>query len=126
MSLYNPPLRAVVKFLKNLQKKGLSYGAVNSACSALSAILPRYDGLTAGNHPYVRLACRGSYNRNPPQPKYDVFWDVNKVFNMFKKWGYAHQLSLKDLTQNVSFDAFGLSPKGTNHVSFVVKFVRIC
>ena len=66
--------------------------------SALSLILPHVDGTTIGKHPTVCWLIKGAYERNPPRPKYEVFWDVNKVFTMFKEWATNSSLSLKHLT----------------------------
>ena len=37
------------------------------------------------------------YERNPPKPKYDQFWDVSLVSNLFKAWCNNRHLSLKVL-----------------------------
>ena len=98
IKLLNPTLPQVCTFLRNLSVKGLGYGALNAARSALSLILPHVDGTTIGKHPTVCWLIKGAYERNPPRPKYEVFWDVNKVFTMFKEWPTNSSLSLKHLT----------------------------
>ena len=49
-------------------------------------------------HPYVCWLLKGVYERNPPKPRYTEFWDVNKVFSMFKTWGSNKSLELKYLS----------------------------
>ena len=76
----------------------MGYGAVNSARSALSTILPNFGSVSFGSHPHVCWLLKGVYERNPPKPRYTDFWDVNKVLNMFKDWGPNKHLDLKGLT----------------------------
>ena len=53
---------------------------------ALATILKRYDGYEMGKHPIVCMMIKWVYERNPPKAKYSVFWDVYKVFRLFKAW----------------------------------------
>ena len=98
IDILNPSLPQACRFLRGLSDAGLGYTALNTARSALSVILPSFGKNTFGSHPYVCLLLKGAYERNPPKPKYTQFWDVNKVFNLFKSWGPNSQLSLKLLT----------------------------
>ena len=98
IKLMSPTLPQACGFLKSLSKKGMGYGALNAARSALATILPRYEGVGFGKHPIVSWLVKGAYERNPPAPKYSSFWDVQKVFEMFKNWGKSSELSLKHLT----------------------------
>ena len=97
-SLMKPTLAQVCKFLRGLAQKGLGYGAINAARSALATILPMYEGYELGKHPVVCLLVKGVYERNPPKPRYESFWDVNKIFVLFKSWGKTKDLTLKLLT----------------------------
>ena len=96
--LLKPGLPHVCKFLGQLAKKGLGYGAVNAARSALATFLPSVEGFPLGKHPLVCLLVKGVYEKNPPAPRYQKFWDVGRVFSMFKAWGKNKDLTLKDLT----------------------------
>ena len=98
IKLLTPTLGEVCKFLTSLSKAGLGYGAINAARSALATILPAVDGHSLGKHPLICLLVKGAYERNPPAPRYDRFWDVGKVFDLFKKWGRSSELDLKHLT----------------------------
>ena len=98
VSLLNPTIPQVCKFLRTLAGWRLGFAALNAARSALSLILPNYEGKSVGKHPAVCWVIKGAYERNPPRPKYDAFWDVNKVFTLFKSWPDNKHLSLKLLS----------------------------
>ena len=84
IQILNPTLPQACRFLRTLSDAGLGYAALNTARSALSTILPSFGKNTFGSHPYVCLLLKGAYERNPPKPKYTQFWDVNKVFSLFR------------------------------------------
>ena len=98
VDLLKPELTQACLFLRQLADQGLGYGALNAARSALSTILPSYGGETFGSHRHVCWLLKGVYEKNPPQAKYKVFWDVKKVFMLFKTWGRSGDLSLKWLS----------------------------
>lgn len=81
-----------------LFEKGLSYSAINSARSALSAFGIVHDGLSVGCHPVMIRFIKGIYNLRPPAPKYNVTWDVSLVLNVLRKMSPVKYISLKDLT----------------------------
>ena len=98
VSVKSPTLPQVCKFLRVLAGRGLGYGALNAARCALATFLPHFEGYEFGKHPLVCRIIKGVYERNPPAPRYTSFWDVNRVFSMFKEWGRNADLSLKLLT----------------------------
>ena len=98
VKLLNPTLPQACKFLRRLADKGSGYGAINAARCALSTILPYIDGQSFGKHPIVCNLVKGTYERNPPKPKYSKFWDVNKVFKQLMAWGKNSKLTLKMLS----------------------------
>ncbi len=77
------PLQAAVadglNFLASLFQSGSSYSAVNTACNALSSILPMQDNTKFGSHPLVSRLLKGVCEHRPSLPKYDVIWDVSVV-----------------------------------------------
>ena len=93
-----PTLPQACKFLRQLSDRGFSYAAINAARCALSLILPGQDGVSFGNNPIVCWLLNGCYETNPPKPRYDQFWDVNKVFELIKSWGRNKYLSLKRMS----------------------------
>ena len=98
ISLMSPTLPEACDFLTELSDRGLKYSAINTARSALSALLPRYDGHSFGSNPVVVLLCRGVSVKNPSKGKYAGFWDVVEVLEMFQGWGDNNALPLKLLT----------------------------
>ena len=95
---YNPPLNAVLDFLVNLHDKGLSYTTINTARSALSAVILSSDNVSIGSHPIVSRFMKGIYKRNPPVPRYRTTWDVTPVLSYLSSLPKASELSLKSLT----------------------------
>ena len=98
INVVKPTLPQACRFLRLLSDSGLGYGALNTARCALSTILPSFEGHTFGTHPYLCWLLKGAYERNPPQPRYSQFWDVNKVFQLLKEWGPSSKLTLKQLS----------------------------
>lgn len=94
----HPQIGQVVDFLMLMAKKGKAYKTVNLARSALSAVLPKYDNTTIGCSEPVCWTLKATGNLNPPKARYAAFWDVNLIFNLFKKWGRNKDLSLYRIT----------------------------
>ena len=86
-------------YLKSNSRK---YSALNTARSALSAILPLYEGYSFGAHPHVKLYMKGVYNELPPMPRYVNIWDPEVVLKLLKSWAPASKLSLQKLTSKVA------------------------
>ena len=61
----SPTLPEACSFLTELADRGLGYSAINTARSALSAMLPTYDGKSFGTAPAVVLLCRAVSVKNP-------------------------------------------------------------
>ena len=93
-----PTIPQACRFLRQLSDKGFSYAAINAARCALSMILPYNNGVSFGNNPIVCWLLKGCYEKNAPKPRYEQFWDVNKVFSLIKSWGKNKDLSLKKLS----------------------------
>lgn len=91
-----------MEFLTTLFENGLSYSAINSARSALSALGIIHDGTVFGSHPIVIKYMKGIYNLRPPLPKYVKTWNVSLVLTELKKLSPVKSLSLKDLTLKLS------------------------
>lgn len=88
----------VTDFLTDLIHTGAGYKTVNIARCALSAALPRQTGETLGKDVIVGRVVKAANNKNPPQPRYNRFWDVGIVFDMFRKWGKNKYLDRTKLT----------------------------
>lgn len=79
-------------------ESGLSYSAINSARSALSAVGLVQDGFSVGSHPLVIRLMKGAYNIKPPQSRYSETWDPSLVLAYLKTLTPDEELSLKVLT----------------------------
>ena len=88
----------VLDFLTNMFTSGESYSAINSARSALSAILCNDNGLTIGKFNSVKRFMKGVFERRPPTPRYDSIWDANLVLDFLKTFPDFSELSLRMLT----------------------------
>lgn len=88
----------ILDFLSQLVEQGLSYSAINTARSALSAIGLVIDGFTVGSHPLIIRFMKGVYNMKPPQARYCETWDVSVVLRYLKTLADNEKLSLKLLT----------------------------
>lgn len=75
---------------------------MNIARCALSAVLPRVNNMKIGAQEMVAWMVRGVNNFNPPKPKYNTFWDVNLVFNLFESWGCNANLTLFRISAEVT------------------------
>jgi hypothetical protein len=77
-------------FFTSLYENSLSYSAINSARSALSAF-----GIV---HDVVIRLMKGIYNLRPPMPRYIHTWDVSIVFKELRHLSPVKYLTLKNLT----------------------------
>lgn len=97
-SLLEPQLPQVCKFLRTIHEGGVAHGVINTARSALSLILKKIDFKEVGKQTEVTWVVKSVYEKKPPKPKYNSFWDVGAVFRLFNNWPENHLLSLKHLT----------------------------
>ena len=56
---------------------------MNTARSALSAIILPTDNVNIGSHPIVSRFMKGIFKNNPPMPRYRTTWDVTLVLSYF-------------------------------------------
>ena len=97
----NPQLNEPICFLTDLFNQGLSYSAINIARSALSAILPLYEGVSFGCHPVVCRILKGMYNKRPQRSRYTCTWDVDIVLTYLQELTPVKKLTLRDLTHKL-------------------------
>ena len=99
-----PNITNVLYFLSNLYDQGLSYGATNSAKSALLQIIlvPAYTEL--------------SDHSKPPRPKLQFVWDVKIVFSYLEEKGLINILPDKILSQKLLILLLLLGGQGMNTV----------
>ena len=94
----SPPFNDILSFLVHLFDSGLRYSALNSARSALSCILPTFEGHNVGSHPLVVRLLKSFYNKRPPQARYVKMWDPDIVIDHLREMTPLRDLSLKELT----------------------------
>ena len=84
VDLFNTVLKHPIEFLVSLYKAGLCYSAINTARSALSAMLICKDGFKFGEHPLVCRYVKVVFELKPALPRYSEVWDVNIVLDYLK------------------------------------------
>jgi integrase len=85
-------------FLQSLLDGGLGYSALNTARSALSAVLILPQNVPFGSQNEVKLFMKGAFNQKPPTPRYVSTWDPSQVLKFLESWTPASDLSLEKLT----------------------------
>ena len=83
----------VIKFLTILFRQGLGNSAINTARSAISAVVKSQEGTSIGSERQIVRFMKGVFELRTPLPKYDCVWDVGILLNYFRQ-----QKSDKDLT----------------------------
>ena len=87
-----------MEFLISLFNSGLGYSALNTARSALSAVMKINDNINFGEHPLVCRFTKGVFQLKPALPKYTHIWDVEKVLSYLQTLSPVTSLDLKQLS----------------------------
>ena len=66
----SPTVAEGVNFIGDLYDKGIGYSGLNTAWSALSAIITLSNNISFGDHPSVPRFMKGVYETRPSLPKY--------------------------------------------------------
>ena len=74
---------------------------MNTARSALSAVVSMPQNNTFGSHPLVCRFMKGVFETKPSLPRYSETWDVNIVINYLAALGPPDGLTMKVLTYKV-------------------------
>ena len=85
-------------YLTTLYARGLKYDSINTAKSAISAIVKPSNSVTLGNQPLISRFMKGVFRSRPPVPRYESTWDVHIVLSHLGSFAVASELNLKDLT----------------------------
>lgn len=94
-----PSLIDIMRFLTHVScDQHLSYSAVNSARSALSAYAQKIGGFHVGSHPEIIRHVKGLAKMNPVKSKLSTTWDVNTVFLLLNTWHPLNEISILKLT----------------------------
>ena len=97
-SVFCRDVNLVLDFLVSLEELDLGYSAINTARSALSALLTVHKHDSLGNHPLIKRFLKGVYEKCPAVPRYTLTWDVNVALAYLRKLSPVKLLSLKMLT----------------------------
>lgn len=98
---YNATFQQGMDFLAFLFNKGTKYSYLAVIRSALSAVLPRRDGVTFGMHPDVARVVKGVFRTRPTIPKSSkvITFDVGIVLNYITSLPDNGELLLEMLTK---------------------------
>ena len=99
--MFEAPIHKALKFLTNLHNSGHKYGQINTACSAISAVINVPGNISFGKLPVVRRFMKGIFELKPCFPKYTQIWNVTKVFDFFRSLPDHNLLNLKMLTPKI-------------------------
>ena len=91
----------VLNFLTQLFNTGVGYSAINTAKSALSALIVLSDSRSLGQHPLVTRYMKGVFESRPSLPRYGTTWDVSLALNWLITMDYK-TINLKQLTLKVT------------------------
>jgi hypothetical protein len=94
----NPSIEQGIEFLTTLFDAELGYSSINTARSALSSILPMYEGRKFGEHPLVTRFLKGIFELKLALPRYPEIWDVQIVLDHLQSYKPGEELFLKELT----------------------------
>ena len=97
----SPPVNEVLNYLTVLFHEGRGYSAINTARSALSAIITLQSGMTLGAHPLIKRFMRGVFTSRPALPRYNVTWDVSVMLTYLKSLSPVKKLPLMQLSHKL-------------------------
>ena len=95
---HQPTVSQVLDFLHTLYELGLSYSAIGTHRSAISAIVEIPGVPQLGEHWLVSRFMKGIFHLRPPQPRYTKARHVSKVLSYLKSLGPNDSFSLKQMT----------------------------
>ena len=93
---------SIADYLTEMFNKGRCYRTINNHRSAISAFHKPIEGCKAGQHELVCKVLNACFNARPPQPRYVVMWDVDRVLDHICTLGCDANLSDKQVTLKLS------------------------
>ena len=91
-----------IDFLTSVFHTGVGYSSINTASSALSALIEPINGLTLGKQPIIQKYMRGIFNIRPSLPKYTITWNPDIVLNHFNSLPVNDELTFKQLSHKLA------------------------
>lgn len=114
---YSAQEASIIEFLDEIFSKGLAYGSLNTARSAISLI----SADSKSEKSLVQRFMKAVYRSRPPKPKYDKIWDIDPVLEKLATWPPIESLSLQLLTNKLLF----LLALGTSHRIQTFSLIKI-
>jgi hypothetical protein len=102
IKIENADINDGLKFLTYLYYKGVGYSAINTARSALSAVITLGSHQTFGEHPLVTRFLKGVFELKPSLPRYSVVWDMGIVLKHLQAMAPMEDLTLAMLTKKLT------------------------
>ena len=101
---FSCPPAVIVKYLRNMYEKGLSYRYINFVRSTISKLHRGFGLVSAGEHTLVKQACKAVFRLRPPLPRYKTTFDMKPVLSFTKDiLGNNELLSVQWLTFKTIF-----------------------
>ena len=95
------PIEDILTFLAELFSEGKEYRTLNVFRSAISSGHTHINGKPVGQHPLVIRLLKGVSISRPPQPRYQLTWNVKTITDFISALGDNLSLSLKQLTHKL-------------------------
>ena len=95
-------MKEILDFLAGLFEEGLSYRYISLVRSAISAYHTPIEGINVGRHHLICRLMTGMGIQTPPQPRYCVIWDVEKVLDYLRRLPEDKDLPLDLLTHKTA------------------------
>ena len=92
--IFSNAVQNILYFLSKSLSDGHSYSQINTTSSELSSIIT-INMVPCGKHPYVKRTMKGIFELQPTFPKYQIIWNVRKVFNYFRNLPVMINLTLR-------------------------------
>ena len=90
-----------MEFLTDLFKTGVGYSTINTAKSALAAVVVLPGGMSLGKHPVVTRFMKGVFEQRPSLPRYCATWDASLVLTHLGSFA-LNDTTLKQLTHKLT------------------------
>ena len=92
-------VNVILDYLASMFEEGYLYNTICFHRSAISAFHEGFEGKPIGEHPRISSLVTGVFNQRPPQPRFNIVWDVQVVLDYLKKISVkSKELSDKYLT----------------------------
>ena len=101
ISVLSPSVGQVLHYLWKLFQDGLGYSAINTARSALSAVI-EINGAPVGHHALIKRFVRAAFQQHPALPKNTVVWDADIVLTYLRSLSPVKLIPIKLLTHKLT------------------------